>query len=273
MEKSNMPSQLHDNAEAKVFTPQSVESSRLVVSNSEMAMFQGNRSISSATTIAEREQSMFGNGLDFSQLGNIYGQSGDNLLAYKNQQTDTSDKTQIADKPHEKPKESDIPAVCEPGHPYDNPEQAAKAALYDRHIVMKSAKPGERQPEYGGLIYQRSDGKFSYTTPVKGEHDSFGAVPTDWQKSIESARNDPKAQSGVGWYHTHPYSGDPHNLDFSPADREIINGSGSNSIVQDNGEIGKLPGYLRNYQGDIVERMPGQKTSKTIYHAAEHHAR
>ena len=77
-----MAGELHDNAEAKAFTPAGVESSRLVVSNGEMAAFQGVQQ-GGGVSVADREQAMFGNGFDFNQTGNIYGGQRGDLLAWR----------------------------------------------------------------------------------------------------------------------------------------------------------------------------------------------
>src|SRR3990167_1869011 len=62
-----MAGELHDNAEARSITPSGAESSRLAVSNAEMATFQTPQSKLSTTAVAEREQTMFGNGFSFDQ--------------------------------------------------------------------------------------------------------------------------------------------------------------------------------------------------------------
>lgn len=72
-----MAGELHDNVEARAFTPRGVESSNLVVSNAEMATFQGQPR--GGLSVADREQTLFENSgtldlnaFDMSQ-GNIYG--------------------------------------------------------------------------------------------------------------------------------------------------------------------------------------------------------
>jgi hypothetical protein len=77
-----MAGELHDNAEAKVFTPAGAESARLVVSNGDMAAFQGVQQ-RGGVSVAEREQAMFGNGFDFNQTGNVYGGQRRDLLAWR----------------------------------------------------------------------------------------------------------------------------------------------------------------------------------------------
>lgn len=68
-----MAGELHDNAEAKSITQSGAESSRLVVSNGEMATFQSPQSKLGTTGVADREQALFANGgFDFGQAGNIY---------------------------------------------------------------------------------------------------------------------------------------------------------------------------------------------------------
>lgn len=67
-----MAGELHDNAEQRAFTPAGAESSRLVVSNGDMASFQGVQQYG-GVSVAEREQALFGNGFDFNEAGNIYG--------------------------------------------------------------------------------------------------------------------------------------------------------------------------------------------------------
>jgi len=68
-----MAGELHDNAEAKSITPAGVESSRLAVSNAEMAIFQGTQSKLGGTAVTDREQALFGNGFSFDQAANPYG--------------------------------------------------------------------------------------------------------------------------------------------------------------------------------------------------------
>jgi hypothetical protein len=68
-----MAGELHDNAEAKSITPAGVESSRLGVSNLEMATFQNPQGKLGTTAVADREQAMFGNGFSFDQAANPYG--------------------------------------------------------------------------------------------------------------------------------------------------------------------------------------------------------
>lgn len=78
-----MAGELHDNAEARVFTLTGVDSSRLAVSNSEMAKFQGHQR--GAVSVAEREQALFGSGFDFAKASDIYNssrQKGD-LIAWR----------------------------------------------------------------------------------------------------------------------------------------------------------------------------------------------
>ncbi|HEY9869859.1 MAG TPA: hypothetical protein V6D08_11890, partial [Candidatus Obscuribacterales bacterium] len=67
-----MAGELHDNAEQRAFTPAGAESSRLVVSNGDMAAFQGVQQ-GGGVSVADREQAMFGNGFEFNQASNIYG--------------------------------------------------------------------------------------------------------------------------------------------------------------------------------------------------------
>ncbi len=76
---SKMAGELHDNAEQRAFTPAGAESSHLVVSNAEMATFQGVQQ-GGGVSVADREQALFGNGFDFGQAGNIYG--GKDTLAW-----------------------------------------------------------------------------------------------------------------------------------------------------------------------------------------------
>lgn len=66
-----MAGELHDNAEAKSITQSGAESSRLVVTNGDMATFQGQQR--GGVSVTDREHAMFANGgLDFGQAGNIY---------------------------------------------------------------------------------------------------------------------------------------------------------------------------------------------------------
>lgn len=73
-----MAGELHDNAEARSITPNGAESSRLVVSNAEMATFQGATSKPGTTAVADREQAFFdqaGQGFTFAQFENVYGRN------------------------------------------------------------------------------------------------------------------------------------------------------------------------------------------------------
>lgn len=69
-----MAGELHDNAEQRAFTPAGAESSRLVVSNGDMAAFQGVQQ-GGGVSVADREQAMFGAGFSFNQVDNPYGQT------------------------------------------------------------------------------------------------------------------------------------------------------------------------------------------------------
>lgn len=134
-----MGGELQDNTEARAFTPADTGYSQLTVSNAEMAAFQGSQS--GSVSVVDREQTMFATGFDFAQAENIYGKDGSDLLAYKPNQSDASDKIQIADKPHEKliPKDGQTITLKQLLNDYQTPFMDA----YERSKHLKDGDPGK----------------------------------------------------------------------------------------------------------------------------------
>jgi hypothetical protein len=132
------------------------------------------------------------------------------------------------------------PLGLAPNDPYPTPADVGKAAITE--INPASIRQGI---EYGGSIYKKNDGSYSYTQPNKGakDHVSFGHCPLFHDRA--------------GYYHTHG-SDDPgyDNENFSRQDKQM---------ADDN----NVPSYLGTPHGDIKEYTPdpghpGQGTVKTI---------
>lgn len=91
---------------------------------------------------------------------------------------------------------SDIYGLA-PGDSYSTLELAAKAALADAWIATVKDSDGR---EYGGFIYRRGDGTFSYQTPVAGTDkyvlgkDKYAGLIKEGLERCEPA----------GTFHTHP---------------------------------------------------------------------
>jgi RHS repeat-associated protein len=96
-----------------------------------------------------------------------------------------------------------------------------------RGILPQTTKQGI---EFGGFLYQNSNGRYSYSNPVAGE-------PT----SIPDLFKSPQAfVSGiVGWFHTHPLVPGFNNDRFSGSDLLITRKEG--------------PGYLGTASGRILK--------------------
>lgn len=96
-----------------------------------------------------------------------------------------------------------------------------------RSILPQTTKQGI---EFGGFLYQNSNGCYSYSNPVAGE-------PT----SIPDLFKSPQAfVSGiVGWFHTHPLVPGFNNDRFSGSDLLITRKEG--------------PGYLGTASGRILK--------------------
>jgi RHS repeat-associated protein len=85
------------------------------------------------------------------------------------------------------------------GDPYKTKDEAGAAAAKDAAAKTAASK----QPtEYGGRLYEKRNGTYSYTKPKQGEPNT-GQVERADPKSI------PKGTSDAGAYHSHP-AGIPH---------------------------------------------------------------
>ena len=113
-----------------------------------------------------------------------------------------------------------------PGDSYPTIRDAGRQSIID--ILPTSIAAGR---EYGGVIYSKPDGSYSYTEPVRGGPDSV-AIPFS------------TSPSAAGWYHTHG-SYDPayNNEGFSRGDKDISDGR-------------NIPGYLGTPSGAIREYFP-----------------
>jgi hypothetical protein len=115
-----------------------------------------------------------------------------------------------------------------PGDRYPSGDAAAIQAIRD--INPKSI---ELDQEFGGRIYQNSDGSYSYTAPVPGTEGSIQIpdVPGDKQDA--------------GDYHTHgrPDPRFPSYEDFSDRDKH-------------NNDYDETPGYLGTPSGVIKKYWP-----------------
>jgi RHS repeat-associated protein len=96
--------------------------------------------------------------------------------------------------------------------------------------------------EYGGIIYQNSDGTYSYTAPISGTPTS---LPGFWQIPI------PTGTSKSGWYHTHPYVPGYDGQHFSPSDQYISNHLNGSDLNPTYG-----PGYLGTPTNSVRKYVP-----------------
>jgi len=117
-----------------------------------------------------------------------------------------------------------------PGDIYPSRDRAAQDALAD---ICSMCRTADR--EYGGWIYQRSDGTFSYTPPTRGlEH----AV------KITTFIPIPPGTKQVGAYHCHgDWSWDYDDAEFGKGDKQIAAHLGT-------------PAYLATPAGDIKRFTP-----------------
>jgi len=115
-----------------------------------------------------------------------------------------------------------------PGDPYPTQDAAGTDAIND--INPASIKEGK---EYGGWVYQNSDGTYSYTAPVPGTKDGLILPPR------------PPGKKTTGDYHTHG-ANDPgyKNEDFSNRDKSGNDATGTT-------------GYLGTPSGKIKKYTPG----------------
>ena len=85
------------------------------------------------------------------------------------------------------------------GDPYKTRDEAGAAAAKDAAAKTAASK----QPtEYGGRLYEKRNGTYSYTKPKQGE-------PNTGQVERADPKNIPKGTSDAGAYHSHP-AGIPH---------------------------------------------------------------
>jgi len=128
-----------------------------------------------------------------------------------------------------------------PGDPYDSPDAAGKAAIRDIY-----PQTYEDNKEHAGAIYQRADGKYSYThnMDIRNDgHTSYPGVPPDKLPAL-------------GSWHTHakgvkidlPDEGihtDGADNDFSPGD--IERADNRKGVEDDLSYVGVPDGTIRRY--------------------------
>jgi RHS repeat-associated protein len=130
------------------------------------------------------------------------------------------------------------PFGLRPGDKYPNAKCAGYNAVNDYNPTSIA-----QNKEYGGFIYQNSDGTFSYTDPHANGDAGIGndlTIPRFWQIPI------PTGTQRGGWYHTHaggPLS--PINRDFSPQDMDISDIS-----------LRGLPGFLGTPKPEVRMYIP-----------------
>jgi RHS repeat-associated protein len=128
-----------------------------------------------------------------------------------------------------------------PGDKYKTRDEAAIAALEDAW-----SKQGNKNEEWGGWLYQNSDGSWSYTDPVSQGNPEF-VNPGD----------KPKGKNGYAGYHTHAnYDPKMNNKDLNwdsnelPSDRDMLDS-----------DIDQTPEYIGTANGDIILYIPMPKNS------------
>lgn len=152
------------------------------------------------------------------------------------------------------------PFGLRPGDKYPSARCAGFNAVNDYNSTSIA-----QNKEYGGFIYQNSDGTFSYTDPHINRNAGIGndvGLPRFWAIPI------PGGTKTAGWYHTHaafnplfngpgnPPPGAPgynpnkdRNNDFEPQDMDI------SDLAPPRGLNG-LPGILGTPQGQIKLYIP-----------------
>jgi RHS repeat-associated protein len=146
------------------------------------------------------------------------------------------------------------PLGWKPGDKYPSLRCAGYNAVKDINGTSKHRSPAwPHGREYGGWLYQNSDGSYSYTSPVPGG--PRGVSPNDFSPI-------PAGTSRAGAYHTHgaydpavnansnPPPGtrgyDPQydgNEIFGPSDKDTLDSFG-------------IPGFLGTPQGSVKEYIP-----------------
>jgi hypothetical protein len=114
------------------------------------------------------------------------------------------------------------------GEGFDSPDKAAAAALSE--IATKSVT---EKSEFAGNIYQKGDGSYSFSPPVKGTGDD--SFPKDSPV--------PKGAQVVGTYHSHGGAFEASDEKFSPRD-------------QLKATLGHKEAYLVTPKGDMYKYTP-----------------
>ena len=126
------------------------------------------------------------------------------------------------------------PTGLAPGDPYKTANAAAVAAIND--IFGLTASSGV---EYGGRVYRMPNGKYSYTTPAKGNKANMGKVPPPIC---------PEQGTNGGIYHTHPNT------------PTASNGTGNPNIVSSGDEYWSdkenVPAFVGAPNGNVLKYVP-----------------
>ena len=131
------------------------------------------------------------------------------------------------------------PLGLAPGDSYATVDDAAKDAMEDIH---KRSVSSDR--EYGGALYKKPDGSFSYTEPHRGDSHSVGI-----------RAGCPKFE---GYYHSHGAESGPKYNDeqFSKTDKQIAINTGKPAyVVTPSGAMKKYNPAKRGFLKNPISRM------------------
>ncbi|NNL89462.1 MAG: VWD domain-containing protein, partial [Marinicaulis sp.] len=128
---------------------------------------------------------------------------------------------------------------------YASRDIAARNALNDAwaaHIDHSMASDGNEFHEFGGWIYETSDGEYGYTTPARGTEDFVSVSDLPAIRDSGDGEHIELSNTGeriAGFYHIHP--GDLRNEDGELWDNARFSGDDINLA-----ETGGFPNYMRH---------------------------